>query len=156
MINGLEITDKWRHILRRRLSILDTAARGVWEFAADAAWFKDFVDHCVLTSSYVFMISKEYYHIFRPEFLIYCNGPSPLNGQLVTDVISVVTDTDSYSKYPRQPLAIPGINPLLRIVIGQKRFTSNECIRMRSERLEEVTSIPFATCYFRLDPDTSS
>jgi hypothetical protein len=27
-----------------------------------------------------------------------CNGPLPLNGQLVTDVISVVTDTDSYSR----------------------------------------------------------
>jgi hypothetical protein len=27
---------------------------------------------------------------------IYCNGPLPLNGQLVTDVISAVTDADSY------------------------------------------------------------
>jgi hypothetical protein len=27
--------------------------------------------------------------------IIYCNGPLPLNGQLVTDVISAATDTDS-------------------------------------------------------------
>jgi hypothetical protein len=36
---------------------------------------------------------------FRRQFCslhAYCNGPLPLNGQLVTDVISAVTDTDSY------------------------------------------------------------
>jgi hypothetical protein len=41
---------------------LDAAARGFPEFTADAASFKDSVDHCALTTLHVFaMISKEYY-----------------------------------------------------------------------------------------------
>jgi hypothetical protein len=36
------------------------------------------------------------YHAVIILLYAYCNGPLPLNGQTVTDVISAVTDTDSY------------------------------------------------------------
>jgi hypothetical protein len=47
-----------------------------------------------------FSMLLEFYMTYANEFhkgtRKYCNGPLPLNGQLVTDVIFAVTDTDSH------------------------------------------------------------
>jgi hypothetical protein len=56
-------------LLRGLPHILGAAARGVAEFTADEASFKDSADHCAMTPLHVFiMISKEYYQIFKPKF----------------------------------------------------------------------------------------